>query len=105
MVFLNLANHIQLNYDQSEKLRGTDTPFYRLMTVMGDAMLKFIGVQSKNDYVPRAIVLKEKRLYPDIVAFAKSKDREIVMIEFQGYKEPMMRYIMASKITMMVSLR
>jgi len=92
---------LQLNYDQSEKLRGTDTPFYRLMTVMGDAMLKLIGVQSKNDYVPRAIVLKEKRLYPDIVAFPKSKDREIVMIEFQGYKEPMMRYIMAGKIIMM----
>lgn len=75
----------QLQYDQSEKSRGTDSPFYKLMTIMGDAMLKLIGIQSNNDYQPRAIVLKEKRLYPDIVAFPKSKDREIVMIEFQGY--------------------
>ena len=64
-------------------------------------MLKLIGVKSNNEYQPRAIVFKEKRLYPDIVAFPKNKDREIVMIEFQGYKEPMMRYIIASKISMM----
>ena len=51
---------LQLNYDQSEKLRGTDTPFYRLMTIMGDAMLKLVGVKSKNDYVPRAIVLSRR---------------------------------------------
>jgi len=85
---------LQHQYDESEKSRGTDSPFYQLMTIMGDAMLKLIGVQSNNEYQPRAIVLKEKRLYPDIVAFPKNKDREIVMIEFQGYKEPMMmRYI------------
>ena len=92
---------LQLQYDQSEKSRGTDDPFYTLMTIMGDAMLKLIGVESNNDYIARSIVLKEKRLYPDIVAFPKNKDREIVMIEFQGYKEPMMRYIMATKISMM----
>jgi len=92
---------LQVQYDESEKSRGTDFPFYQLMTIMGDAMLKLIGVQSNNEYQARAIVLKEKKLYPDIVAFPKNKDREIVMIEFQGYKEPMMRYIMASKITMM----
>ena len=91
---------LQKQYDQSEKSRGTDSPFYHLMTIMGDAMLKLIGVQSNNDYQPRAIVLKEKKLYPDIVAFPKNKDREIVMIEFQGYKEPMLRYNMASKISM-----
>ena len=92
---------LQLQYDESEKNRGTDSPFYQLMTIMGDAMLKLIGVQSNNEYQPRAIVLKEKKLYPDIVAFPKNKDREVVMIEFQGYKEPMIRYIMASKISMM----
>jgi len=58
-----------------------------------------IGIQSHDEYEPRAIVLKEKKLYPDIIAFPKNKDREIVVIEFQGYKEPMMRYIMSSKIT------
>ena len=62
---------LQLQYDHSEKSRGTDSPFYHLMTIMGDAMLKLIGVQSNNDYQPHAIVLKEKRLYPDIVAFPK----------------------------------
>jgi hypothetical protein len=30
---------------------------------MGDVMLKLIGVESNNEYQPRAIVLKEKRLY------------------------------------------
>ncbi|KPA17072.1 plasmid maintenance system antidote protein [Candidatus Magnetomorum sp. HK-1] len=75
---------LQLQYDQSEKSRGTDSPFYQLMTIMGDAMLKMIGVQSNNEYIPRSIVLKEKRLYPDIVAFPKNKDLGIVMIEFQG---------------------
>jgi addiction module HigA family antidote len=91
---------LQLQYDESEKSRGTDSPFYQLMRIMGDAMLKLIGVQSNNEYEARSIVLKEKRLYPDIVAFPKNKDREIVMIEFQGYKEPMMRFIMASKMSM-----
>ena len=57
---------------------------YQLMTIMGDAMLKLIGGQSNNEYQPRAIVLKEKKLYPDIVAFPKNDDREIIMIEFQG---------------------
>jgi len=56
-----------MQYDQSEKARGTDYPFYQLMTIMGDAMLKLIGVKSNHEYQPRAIVLKEKRLYPDIV--------------------------------------
>jgi hypothetical protein len=85
--------NLQEQYDQSDKSRGTDSPFYQLMTIMGDAMLKLIGVQSNNEYQPRAIVLKEKKLYPDIVAFPKNDDREIIMIEFQGYKEPMMRYM------------
>ena len=90
-----------MNFDQNDKSRGTDDPFYQLMKISGDAILKLFGIQSNNDYEPRAIVLKEKRLYPDIIAFPKNKDQDIVMIEFQGYKEPMMRYIMASKISMM----
>ena len=92
---------LQLQYDQSEKERGTDTPFYQLMNIMGDAVLKLVGVKSKNDYTSRAIVLKEKRLYPDIVAMPKDKNKEIVMLEFQGYKEPMIKYILTTKITMM----
>jgi len=40
-------------------------------------------------------VLKDKRLYPDIVAIPKDKTNEIVMLEFQGYKEPMIKYIWA----------
>ncbi|KPA10841.1 Addiction module antidote protein, HigA, partial [Candidatus Magnetomorum sp. HK-1] len=28
---------LQLQYDESEKNRGTDSPFYQLMTIMGDA--------------------------------------------------------------------
>ena len=92
---------LQLNYDLSDKSKGTDDPFYKLMNIMGDAVLKLIGIESNGDYEPRAIVLKEKRLYPDIVAFPKKNDGEIIFIEFQGYKEPMMHYIMTSKLTMM----
>ena len=98
---MNIGYCFSSNTITVKKSRGTDSPFYQLMTIMGDAMLKLIGVQSNNDYQPHAIVLKEKRLYPDIVAFPKNKDREIVMIEFQGYKEPMIKFIMASKISMM----
>jgi addiction module HigA family antidote len=92
---------LQSQYDQAEKERGTDSPFYQLMTIMGDAVLKLVGVKSENDYTAHAIVLKDKRLYPDIVAMPKDKNKEIVMLEFQGYKEPMIKYILTSKITML----
>jgi len=92
---------LQANYDQSEKFRGTDDPFYKLMKISGDAILKLIGIQSYKDYETRAIVLKEIRLKPDIVVYPKDPDHETVMIEFQGYKEPMMRYLMASKMALM----
>jgi len=45
---------------------------YRRKSIMGDAMLKLIDVQSNNKYQPRAIVLKEKKRYPDIVAVEKT---------------------------------
>ncbi len=92
---------LQANYDQRKHSRGTDNPFYKLMKISGNAILKLIGVQSYDAYETRAIVLKEKRLKPDIVVYPKDANHEIVMIEFQGYKEPMMRYLMASKMSLM----
>jgi len=32
---------LQLQYDESEKSRGTNCPFYQLMTIMDDAMNSF----------------------------------------------------------------
>ncbi len=48
-------------------------------------------------------MLKEKSLYPDIMAFPISRDREdleIVVIEFQGYSHKWINYSLATKIAM-----
>ncbi len=46
--------NLQTNYDlwrAKEGDRGTDNPFYDLMRVCGDAVLKLIGVESPADYI------------------------------------------------------
>jgi len=53
--------------------KGMDDPFYKLMTIGGEAVLKLIGIN-----------------HPDIVAFPlNDKHRDRVFIEFQGYKDTM----------------
>jgi hypothetical protein len=64
----------------------------------GEAILKFIGVEPARGYKPKAVVLKEKRLYPDIIAEPEGEG-DIVFIEFQGYKDAMIRYSLAAKMT------
>ncbi|MDM8535783.1 DUF2887 domain-containing protein [Desulfobacterales bacterium HSG17] len=79
--------------------KGTDDPFYKLMKIGGEAVLKLIGINRPDNYEARAIVLKEKKLYPDIVAFPlNDKHRDRVFIEFQGYKDKMIRHRTAAKI-------
>ncbi len=82
---------LQTNYDlwnAKDGAGGTDNPFYTLMRVCGEAILKLIGVESPADYIAKAVVLKEKNLYPDIMAVPSGlnwKNLERVFIEFQGY--------------------
>ncbi|WP_207687517.1 DUF2887 domain-containing protein [Desulfonema limicola] len=79
--------------------KGTDDPFYKLMKIGGEAVLKLIGINQPDNYEARAIVLKEKKLYPDIVAVpVNDKNRDMVFIEFQGYKDTMIRHRTAAKI-------
>ena len=81
--------------------RGTDDPFFRLMKVGGEAVLKLIGIDPSDGYTARATVLKEKKLYPDIVAIPKkNRNRDRVFIEFQGYRDTMIRYRMTAQIAM-----
>ncbi len=83
--------------------RGTDNPFYTLMRVCGEAILKLIGVESPAEYIAKAVVLKEKKLYPDIVAVPSAlnwRDLERVFIEFQGYRYEWIKYSLAAKIAM-----
>ncbi|MCP4622539.1 MAG: HigA family addiction module antidote protein [bacterium] len=97
---------LQTNHDlwrAKDGDRGTDNPFYTLMRVCGEAILKLIGVESPADYIARAVVLKEKNLYPDIMAVPSApnwKDLERVFIEFQGYLYKWIQYSLAAKMTM-----
>ncbi|KPA09982.1 Addiction module antidote protein, HigA [Candidatus Magnetomorum sp. HK-1] len=95
--------NIQTNYDlwnATDGNRGTDDPFYTFMQISGDAILKLIGVDNTQNYESISIVLKEKKLYPDIVAFPKKGKGERIFIEFQGNVDKMIRFSLASKITM-----
>ncbi|KPA10479.1 hypothetical protein MHK_009331 [Candidatus Magnetomorum sp. HK-1] len=71
------------------------------MQISGDAILKLIGIDQPEAYDAISIVLKEKKLYPDIVAFPKKNTHgERIFIEFQGNIDEMIRFSLASKITM-----
>jgi len=71
------------------------------MSFGGEAILKLIGAESFEGYEAKAVVLKEKSLYPDIMAIPKNPDsnNERIFIEFQAYSEKMIRYMTASKVT------
>jgi len=96
--------NLQTAYDlwYAEGNRGTDEPFYELMTFGGEAILKLIGASNCEGYESKAVVLKEKSVYPDIMAIPKDPDsnNERIFIEFQAYSEKMIRHITASKVTM-----
>ena len=81
--------------------RGTDEAFVKLMTLSGDALLKLLGMdaQSAATYHFRATVLKEKRLSPDIEGWSlTSGDQPRVVLEFQGYGDPYIRFRLLSKV-------
>ncbi|MEO5331103.1 MAG: DUF2887 domain-containing protein [Magnetococcus sp. YQC-5] len=83
--------------------RGTDEAFVKLMTLSGDALLKLLGMdaQTASTYHFRATVLKEKRLAPDIEGWSlTSGDQPRVVLEFQGYGDPYIRYRITAKVCM-----
>ena len=96
--WINLQAAYDLWYAEGNK--GTDEPFYKLMQLSGEAVLKLIGASHTSGFEAKAIVLKEKSLYPDIIAIPKDSDKnyESGFIEFQGYEEEMIKYITSSKV-------
>jgi len=54
--------NLQAAYDlwYAEGNRGTDDPFYKLMQLSGEAILKLIGASHTSGYESKAVVLKEK---------------------------------------------
>ena len=80
--------------------RGTDEAFYGLIKVGGTAVLKLIGINPREavNYNFKSIVLKEKRLEPDIVGFpVLESHQQKVFIEFQAYEYPFIKYNLISK--------
>ena len=93
---------LQSAYDlwYAEGNRGSDEPFFQVMKFSGEAILKLIGAKNHVGYEPKAVVLKSKTLSPDIMAVPKNPDSkdERIFIEFQAYREEMIRYLTASKV-------
>ncbi len=89
--------------EQKTGQRGTDEAFVKLMTLSGDALLKLLGMdaQTAATYHFRATVLKAKRLAPDIEGWSlTSGDQPRVLLEFQGYGDPFIRYRLTAKVCM-----
>jgi hypothetical protein len=83
--------------------RGTDVAFYNLMNVSGEAILKLIGIKQPKKFKTKSIVLKDKQLFPDMYAWPvldmEGEDLR-VFFEFQGYKDKMIRFKAASKVSL-----
>ena len=89
---------------QSKRVRrGTDEAFFGLIKVSGKAVLKLIGIDPEDaqNYNFKSIVLKEKKLVPDIVGFpVLENNQQKVFIEFQAYEYPFIKYNIVSKALM-----
>mgnify|MGYP003449216143 CR=1 FL=1 len=80
---------------------GTDEALFQLMTVSGSSILKLLGVPATQaaNYRFRAIVLKDKKLQPDIEGIPiLQSDQSRVIIEFQGYEDKFIRYRLATEV-------
>ena len=83
------------------KKRGTDEAFFGLMKVSGKAVLKLIGLDhfEAEKYIFKAVVLKEKRLEPDMEGIPVfEKENQKVFLEFQSYRHNFIRYNLAAKV-------
>lgn len=90
-----------------DKKRDTDEPFLRLMGIGGAAVLKLLGVDADKAerYRFRSVVMKDKRLEPDIegVPIFEGEGRR-VFVEFQGYTDNFIRYRLIAKVMMACAL-
>jgi len=70
------------------------------MCFENEAILKLAGAENYKGYDAKAVVLKQKSLYPDIMAVPldPQSDNERIFIEFQAYPDEMIRYTTASKV-------
>jgi len=83
--------------------RGTDEAFLGLMRVSGTAVLKLIGIapEDADNYMFKSVVLKEKKLEPDIIGFpVLENNKQKVFLEFQAYEYPFIKYNLVSKVLM-----
>ena len=74
--------------------RSTDETFVSLINLCGEGILKLLKIpeEQTTGYTFRPVVLKEKRLEPDVEAIPIDLDRKRIFLEFQGYKDPYIRY-------------
>ncbi|MBF0550290.1 MAG: DUF2887 domain-containing protein [Deltaproteobacteria bacterium] len=80
--------------------RGSDEAFYRLIQAAGKAMLKLVGVAAAEQYQFHAETLKTKKVSPDMVAIPESGAGDTVIMEFQGYHDPLIRYRMLTSVVL-----
>jgi predicted transposase YdaD len=81
--------------------RGTDETFLKLMTMAGSSLLKLLGVpkEQAEKYQFRAVILKEKRIEPDVEGIHELKSEQgPVFLEFQGYPDPFIRYRLVASV-------
>jgi Protein of unknown function (DUF2887) len=79
---------------RSTKL-GTDEAFFQLMTLSGSSILRLLGMPAAqaDNYRFRAVVLKDKKLQPDIEGIPILQgEHGRVIIEFHGYGDKFIRY-------------
>jgi hypothetical protein len=81
--------------------RGTDEAFLQLMSVSGSGVLKLFGISSEkaDKYRFRAVVLKDKKLEPDVEAIPMLySDDGRIFIEFQAYEDKFIRHRLAAQV-------
>ena len=103
VIFISKANEVNMTVKKDQGNRGTDVAFYNLMYVSGEAILKLIGINHPHKFKMKSVVLKDKQLFPDMYAWPVldlEGDDIRVFFEFQGYKDQMIRFKAASKVTL-----
>ncbi|MBF0507740.1 MAG: DUF2887 domain-containing protein [Deltaproteobacteria bacterium] len=83
--------------------RGSDEAFYQLVKAAGQAILKLVGVATVDGYHFHADTLKAKRVSPDMVAIPLTGLGDTVIMEFQGYHDPLIRYRLAATVALFCS--
>ncbi|MBF0496231.1 MAG: DUF2887 domain-containing protein [Deltaproteobacteria bacterium] len=83
--------------------RGSDEAFYQLVKAAGEAILKLVGVPALDGYHFHSDTLKAKKVSPDMVAIPLTGPGDTVIMEFQGYHDPFIRYRLAAAVALYCS--